>query len=346
MAVSEVARFRRRAHVALFDATTLRGKAVKDHLVARSFPTASVRLYTSSSDSEANLSDYAGEAMLVTSPDIEALGKLDIAFLCGAREEGARYLDWAGRTGFVAIDLTRAANSAPQVPVVNASVNPEAIPGGAGVIATPHPVSQLLSTLLAPIRRHGGLREVEAVVLQPASHYDAAGIDELHQQAISLMNFQEMPKEIFGRQLAFNVLPAWPQEEGGTPGEDRPGLEGEIMGITGGGYSLAMQVVQTPVFHGHAAMVHLVLENGRSREDLLECFKGSDDVRLARRGDKITPVERAGETGVLVAGVRRSWGDSSFWVWAVMDDLAGGTTLNAVRIAEALLDPARARGRA
>ncbi|HYS78004.1 MAG TPA: Asd/ArgC dimerization domain-containing protein [Candidatus Dormibacteraeota bacterium] len=346
MAAPEVARFRRRAHIALFDATTLRGKAVKGHLAARSFPTASVRLFTSSSDPEANLSDYAGEAMLVAAPDIEALGKLDIAFLCGTREEGARYLDWAGRAGFVAIDLTGAASSAPGVTVVNASVNPEAVSGSAGVIATPHPVSQLLSTLLAPIRRHGGLREAEAVVLQPASQFDSAGIDELHQQSIGLMNFQEMPRQIFGRQLAFNVLPAWLQQEGQVPGADRAELEGEILAITGGGYSLAVQVVQAPVFHGHAAMVHLVLENGRVREDLLGCFKGSDEVRLARRGDAMTPVERAGETGVLLAGFRRGRDDSSFWVWAVSDDLAGGTTLNAVRIAEALLEPARARVRA
>src|SRR5256712_5505509 len=245
MAAPEAARLLRRAHLALFAATPLRAKGVKDHLVARSSPAASVRLFTSSGDSESNLSEFAGEAMLVTTPDLEALGSLDIAFLCGSSRDGARYLGWAERAGFVAIDLTGAANSSPGVPVVNTGVNPEAIAGSAAVIATPHPVSQLLSTLLAPLRRHGGLREASAVVLQPASHFDAAGIDELYQQAISLMNFQEMPKEIFGRQLAFNVLPAWPQEEGGTPGEDRPGLEGEIMGITGGGYSLVMQVVQT-----------------------------------------------------------------------------------------------------
>ena len=341
MAVPEVSRFRRKAHVALFDATTLRGQAVKSHLVARSFPTSSVRLFSSSGDPEANLSEYGGEAMLVTSPDIEALGKLDIAFLCGTREEGARYLDWAGRAGFVAIDLSGVASTAPGVPVVNASVNPETITGNSGVIGTPHPVSQLLSTLLAPVRRHGGLREAEAVVLLPASQHGAAGIDELQQQSISLLNFNEMPREIFGRQLAFNVIPAW-LLEGQSPGGDRPDLEGEVLAITGGAYTLAVQAIQTPVFHGHAAMVHLVLENGRSREDLIACFKGSDEVRLARRGDPITPVERAGQTGVVVAGLRRGRGDSSFWVWAVMDDLAGGTTLNAVRIAEALLEPARA----
>jgi len=344
MAVVEAARFLR-AHIALFDATTLRGKAVKDHLVARSFPTASVRLFTSNSDPEANLSEFGGEAMLVAQPDIETLGHLDIAFLCGGPREGARYLDWAGRAGFVAIDLTGAANKGTGAPVVNATVNPEALPTGAGVIATPHPVSQLLSTVLGPIRRLGGLRRAEAVVLQPASTLDAAGVGELYQQTIELMNFKDIPKQVFGRQLAFNVFPAWPQERSEGPGEGRPDLEKEILAITGGDYTLAVQAIQTPVFHGHAAMLHLVLEDGATRDDLRACFKGSDEVRWARAGERPTPVERAGEPGVLVAEIRGGPGDASLWIWAVADDLVGGTTLNAVRIAEALLAAGRSRGR-
>jgi len=346
MAAPEVARLRRRAHVALFDGTTLRAKGVKDHLVARSFPTASVRLFTSIGDPDSNLSEFAGEAMLVTAPDIEALGKLDIAFLCGRRQEGALYLDWAERAGFVAIDLTGAASAAPNAPVVNAAVNPATIIKGPGVIGTPHPVSQMLSTVLAPIRRHCGLREAVAVVLQPASHYDEPGIQELYQQTIGLMNFKEAPRQIFGRQLAYNAIPAWLQEEGKGPGQGRPDLEGEVRRITGGGYALAVQVIQAPVFHGHAAMAHLVLERGGSRDDLLASFRGSDDVRVGRRGDGATPAERAGEAGVFVAGIQRGLGDSSFWFWAVSDDLAGGTTLNAVRIAEALLEQMPAKGRA
>ncbi len=345
MAVPEAARFRR-AHVALFDATTLRGKAVKDHLVARTFPRASVRLFTSSSDPEANLSEFAGEAMLVSPPDLETLGELDIAFLCGSPQEGARYLDWACRVGFVAIDLTGAANEAAGAPVVNASVNPEAIPEGAGVIATPHPVSQLVSTLLGPIRRLGGLRRAEAVVLQPASVLDAVGLDELYQQTLALMNFKDLPREMFGRQLAFNLFPAWLRGRLEDHGAGRSGLEREILAITGGDYSLAVQAIQAPVFHGHAAIVHLVLEEGRTRDDIRACFKGSDEVRWARGGASATPVERAGETGVLVAEAPGGRDDASHWIWAVSDDLAGGTTLNAVRIAEALLERRLARGRA
>lgn len=344
MASPEAVRVRRRAHVALFDATTLAAKGVKDQLVARSFPAASVRLFTSSADPDSNLTEFRGEPMLVTSPDIDTLQNLDIAFLCGSRADGARYLDWAGRAGFVAVDLTGAAGATGDVPLVNASVNPEAIATGPGVIATPHPVAQLLSTLLAPVRRCCGLKEAVAVVLQPASHYGERGVDELYRQAASLFGFQEMPKEVFGRQMAFNLMPGWFREE--TRGNDsgRTDLEGEVRRVTGGGYALGVQVVQAPVFHGHAAMAHLVLEAGSGPDDLAACFDDGDEIRFERRGDKATPVERAGMAGVLVGGIRPGLRESAFWIWAVCDDLAGGTVRNAVRIAEAVLQRGAGQG--
>lgn len=346
MAAPETARFRRRAHLALFDATTLSARGVKDLLAARSFPTASVRLFTSRSDPDSNLTEFAGQAMLVTSPDLDTLGNLDIAFLCGTRQEGETYLDWAARAGFYAIDLTRAASSAGAGPPVNVTVNPGALPDRPGVVATPHPVSQMLSTLLAPVRERCGLEEAIVVVLQPASHLGQPGIDELYRQSLSLMNFKEMPTEIFRRQLAFNLIPGFLAEEEKTAGATRGDLEREILRITGEGYGLALQVVQAPVFHGHAALAHLTLGRGRGREDLVSAFEGAEGVLVGRRGDRMTPVERAGESGLIVAGVQPGLRPASFWIWAVADDLAGGTSLNAVRIAEALLERGVPGGRA
>ena len=344
MAAVEVARFRRKAHVALFDATTLAAKGVKDQLAARGFPAASVRLFTSSADAGSNLTEFKGEPMLVTEPDIDTLENLDIAFLCGSPEDGARYLDWAGRVGFVAVDLTGAASGS--APPVNAAVNPEAIPEGPGVIATPHPIAQILSTLLAPVRKRCGIQEAIAVVLQPASHHGEPGIDELYQQTASLLSFADLPREIFGRQLAFNLIPGF--VAGDPRGRDAAdaGLPEEIRRITGGSYALGVQVIQAPVFHGHAVMAHVVLDAGRSADDLAACFADRDEFQIEPRGERATPVERAGEGGILIGGIRPGARPSSFWIWAVCDDLAGGTVLNAVRIAEMLLERDAGKGRA
>jgi aspartate-semialdehyde dehydrogenase len=344
MAVVETARFRRKAHVALFGATSLAAQGVKDLLAARGFPAASLRLFASSTDQGSTLTEFKGEAMLVTEPDIDTLDKLDIAFLCGSPEEGGRYLDWPARAGFVAVDLTGASIQG-TAPPVNVSVNPGAIPAGPGVIATPHPIAQLLSTLLAPLGKSCGLREAIAVVLQPASQRGGPGIDELYKQAASLLSFSELPREVFGRQLAFNLIPGF-LGEGPHDREAARLLEDQVRRITGGSFALGLQEIQAPVFHGHAVMAHVVLQAGTSADDLAACFEGRDEFRLERDGETATPVERAGEAGILIGGIRPGAGPSSFWIWAICDDLAGGTALNAVRIAELLLERGTAKGRA
>ncbi|HEX9426229.1 MAG TPA: Asd/ArgC dimerization domain-containing protein [Candidatus Polarisedimenticolia bacterium] len=345
MAVREAARSRRTAHLALFDATTLIAKGVKEQLLARKFPIASVRLYTSQEDPEQNLTEFGEEAMLVSRPDPEALGPLDIAFLCGASDEGARYLDWPDRGKFVAIDLTNASNEASGIPLVNADVNPAAIIARPGVIAAPHPIAHALSSLLAPIQRGPGLLEAAAVVLQPASDAGDAGIEELYRQTASLMNFQDLPTAVFGRQLAFNLLPAFLYKSGVGPGGARPErIEREVRKVTGGEFGLSVEVLLAPVFHCHTILAHVVLPEGATRDDLLAGFEGNDAVQIADAEGRATPVDRAGKTGLLLAGVRPAGRSSSFWALGIADNLTSGTARNAVRIAEALLEQGLVRG--
>lgn len=327
----------RKAHVALFDATTLLGKGVKERLVDRRFPVESVHLYTSSADPEANISEYAGEAMLVKRPDIDALGPLDIAFFCGTRPEGALYVDWPVRRGFVAIDLTAASRGAGRVPVVNATVNPEDLPDGAGLIATPHPIALVLSTVLAAVKRGCGLRAAAAVVMQPASESGEEGIGELYQQALGLLNFGDMPRDVFGRQLAFNLVPSDLYGASGPPGGGTAAeIEREVEEVIGGGVDLSIAIVLAPVFHCHAVMMRIVLPQGKGREDLHEALRKTGEIRLEPRDGRATPVECAGEPGILVTGIRPAGDDSAFWLWVVSDNLQSGSALNAVRIAEAL----------
>jgi len=327
----------RKAHVALFDAQSLIAKGVRERLVERSFPIASVHLYTSQPDPEANLTEFGGQAMLVAHADFDALAPLDIAFLCGTRPEGALYLDWPGRKGFAAIDLTTASRAAEGVPLVNAAVNPEAIPEAPGLIGTPHPIALVLSTVLSAIRRGCGLAEASIVALQPVSECGEEGIRELYQQTLALLNFKDLPREVFGHQLAFNLVPDFLYGGAGPPGgAATEELEAEITQVTGGGFGLSLSIALAPVFHCHAAMARVVLPPKRGRKDLLAALGAAPDVRVHERGEGATPMERAGEPGILVAGVRQAGPENAFWLWVVADNLASGAALNAVRIAEAL----------
>jgi aspartate-semialdehyde dehydrogenase len=335
----KTAALRTRAHLALFDADTLTAKGIKDLLVSRSFPTASMRLFATRSAPETNLSEFAGEAMLIAEPDPDALGRLDLAFLCGTAEEGSRYLDWPRAKGFVGIDLTTASNETEGVPLVNMTVNPEQVSPSPGLIATPHPIGQFVSSLLAPVVQGCGLVEAAVVVFQPASECGAAGIEELYQQALGLLNFRDQPRQVFGRQLAFNLIPASLYEAAEAPGgARRDRLEREIKRVTGGAYRLSLEVVLAPIFHCHTALAHLTLPAAAGRDGLLTCYADSQEITLGRAGEPATPVERAGMAGVRIAAVEPGGSASTFWTWAISDNLVSGSALNAVRIAETLLD--------
>ncbi|MFQ5878021.1 MAG: Asd/ArgC dimerization domain-containing protein [Acidobacteriota bacterium] len=337
----------RRAHLALFDATTLTARGVKDHLVGRSFPTASVRLFSSTDDPGNNLTEFGGEAMLVTTPDIDALGALDIAFLCGTRREGERYLDWAERRGFVAIDLTTASNGRDDIPLVNAAVNPGSIPDRPRLIASPRPIAQFLSSLLAPAVRACGLVDATGVVFQPASGCGDPGIEELYQQTVGLLNFREVPKSVFRRQLAFNLIPGSLYGADEAPGGGDPSaLDREVRKVTGGDYRLSVEVVLAPIFHCHVALLQLTLAPGTGLAELEAAFAASGELERCADGEGTTPIDRAGKPGIAVGGFRPARHPSSFWVWAVTDSMQSGAALNAVRIAEEILRRSGAEGTA
>jgi aspartate-semialdehyde dehydrogenase len=238
----------------------------------------------------------------------------------------------------VAIDLTSAAPASKDVPVVNAGVNPEAIGDRPRLIASPQPASQMLSNLLAPIDRRLGLRSCAAVVLLPVSDCGEEGIGELYQQTVALLNFQDPPTNVFGRQVAFNLLPSALNAQGEMPGGASALRVGQEVGaILGPSVEVAVEMILAPVFHCHAVAAHVVLRQAADTDRLLECLAGSEDIVLAPPSGPATPVERAGEKAIMVAGVRAS-GPGSFWFWAVADNLAAGAVLNAVRIAEALVE--------
>ena len=208
----------RGAHLAVFDAHTLVAKGVRDHLVGRSFPIASMRFFSSQPDPETNLTEFAGEAMFVSAPDPDALGPLDIAFFCGSRPDGERYLGWPSERGFTAIDLTSAARPGGDKPPINVAVNADRLEAAPPVVPTPHPIALMLSTVLAAAHRGCGLRDVAVTAMQPVSESGEDGINELYRQTLGLLNFQDWPQDIFRRQLAFNLIPAFTYRPGTAPG--------------------------------------------------------------------------------------------------------------------------------
>jgi aspartate-semialdehyde dehydrogenase len=76
---------------------------------------------------------------------------------------------------------------------------------------------------------------------------------------------------------------------------------------------------------------------------LKAALSAAEGIRLAEAGGAVTPVERAGEAGILATGIRPAGAAGAFWIWLVSDNLTSGAALNAVRIAEAVWSRSGAR---
>src|ERR1051325_8340020 len=86
---------------------------------------------------------------------------------------------------------------------------PELEPGPA-VVA--HPAAVVLGLLLVRAQKAGGVRSAVATIFEPASEHGRAGMDELHEQTVNLLSFQEMPKKVFDEQVAFNLIARYGEE--------------------------------------------------------------------------------------------------------------------------------------
>ena len=322
--------------LALFDASTLVGKGVKTHLRQRRFPVGEVRAFdTGVIEEGGNLTEFNGEAMLAGRPDLDAMSRVDLAFYCGAPGTGDGFLDWPERGGFTAIDLTCSANRKDGIPVVNAGVNPEVIRSRPGLVASPHPISQFLSTFLAPLARTLPLEEAVSLVMQPASEAGEEGIAELHQQTVGVLSFGEVPKERFDPVLAFNVMPAVGGPRSGTSEE---WITREIHAILGGRPFLhTLRVVLVPVFHCHTFCCWVRFAHPVDQSGIRQALSSEPSLKIVEGSGAATPAQLTGEDGIHLQVRCDPAARNGVWFWGVTDNLAAGAALNAVRLAENLL---------
>jgi aspartate-semialdehyde dehydrogenase len=328
------------ARIAFFGPTTLLAREIRNILEGGTLLVSDVRLYDEAE--EGTLSEFAGEALAVTRPDQETLGGLDLAFMCGPAAATAGYLEWAGRCGFVAIDLSGASSGMPGVPLVHVGINPADIAAGGRphpVIAAPQPLAHNLAALGAAVRGE----RIEAVGLRPASDLGEKAVDELYRQTVALLNFTSVPSEEFGRQQAFNLLPA-----AGVPASLARGTEERLREETRrllglGAEGVALDTAFAPMFHGHACHVVLVFAAPVERAAVHESLAQARGVRVIEDPGAFSPVELAEATGIDVLLTASSSGASRrVALWSYCDNLRGGAALNAVRIAERVADMKRA----
>ena len=169
-----------------------------------------------------------------------------------------------------------------------------------------------------------------ATVVQPASEYDQEGVEELAQQAISVLSVQSLPKQIFDRQLAFNLYPA--------SGHHEERILSQVRALAAAPAQLALFITQGTIFHGHTFSLFVTTREKLDPARLIDSLKSSPAIAFAEGDQEFGTIDAAGRDEVLIAEVRPApSAERGFWIWAVCDNLRRSSALNAVLIAEKVL---------
>jgi len=307
---------------------TLVGAEIKTILRERSFPFDKVALLATG-EGAGTLTEVGDEpAVVAPVSDIE-LEDLDIVFFCGRGESNREWIARREDDDFIAVDLSQP-DGAEGGRLAVAGINLEQVDENDELLVSPHPVAIPIALILRQIGRLSRIEICAATVVQPASTFEQAGIEELAKQTISVLNIQGVPKEVFDRQLAFNLYPATERSE--------EFIVGQIKTLTDARAQIALLITQGTIFHGHTFSLFVKTEDEIEVADIEASLRANPAIALPEGDQQFGTIDAAGKDEVLVAEVRNDPTiRGGFWVWAVCDNLRRSSALNAVLVAEKVL---------
>ncbi|MGE3302210.1 MAG: aspartate-semialdehyde dehydrogenase [Hyphomonadaceae bacterium] len=249
-----------------------------------------------------------------------------------------------GAQGPVVIDNSSAWRMDPRVPLVVPEVNADAVAGfnKMNIIANPNCSTAQLVVALKPLHDHAKIKRVVVSTYQSVSGAGKDAMDELWTQTRAIYVNDELVRERFTKQIAFNVIPHIDvfMEDGFTKEEWK--MVVETKKILDPAIKLTATCVRVPVFVGHSEAVNIEFEDPITAKEAREILRESPGVMVVDNPAEdayTTPVECVGDFATFVSRIREdATVENGLALWVVSDNLRKGAALNAVQIAELMLN--------
>jgi aspartate-semialdehyde dehydrogenase len=340
LAHGDLARASRLYRIAIVGASTLKGKEVAEVINDRNFPTIDVKLLDDD-DSLGQLEAMKDEVTFIQSVRPEQFDNLDFTFF--ACDQACTRKNWtaASKAGNAIIDLSYALEDEPDACVRSPWIDrqlgrPLAFDLQPGPAVVAHPASVVLALLLLRAQKFAELKQAVATVFEPASEYGQKGMDELHEQTVNLLSFQQLPKNIFDVQVAFNLVNRFGEKSATSLEAVRNRVLTHYQKIVGDRAPVpAVLLVQAPTFHGHAFALHVELAKTADIAEIGQALAG-EHVKLTHLAEEApTNVNAAGQGEIQVSILPDISNPNAFWLWAATDNLRVAAS-TAVECAEAM----------
>ena len=269
---------------------------------------------------------------------------VDVCLMAAGKKVSMEWTPKITLQNCIVIDNSSAFRMDPLVPLVVPEVNADAVMGydEKFIIASPNCAISQLVVALKPIHDKVGIERVVVSTYQSTSGAGKAGMDELWNQTRGIfVNDTPTPHE-FTKQIAFNVIPHIDDfmEDGRTREEWK--MEVETKKVLDPDIELVATCVRVPTFVGHAEAVHIEMAGALSAEDATALLRESPGLMVVDKRDDegyITPIDCVGDWATFVSRIREDKTvEHGLAFWCVSDNLRKGSALNAVQIAEELIN--------
>jgi aspartate-semialdehyde dehydrogenase len=329
--------------VAVVGATGNVGREMLDILAERAFPADEV-VALASRKSQGTECSFGDKTLKVKSLDHYDFSDVDICLMSAG---GAVSKEWSPKiaaAGAVVIDNSSTWRMDPDVPLLVPEVNADAVEGfiKKNIIANPNCSTAQLVVALKPLHDAAKIKRVVVATYQSVSGAGKEAMDELFSQTKAIFTVDEIEPKKFPKRIAFNLIPQIDvfMEDGYTKEEWK--MVAETKKILDPKIKLTATCVRVPVFVGHSEAVNIEFENPISADEAREILRKAPGCLVIDKrepGGYVTPYESVGEDATYISRIRTDpTVDSGLEMWVVSDNLRKGAALNAVQIAEVLVN--------
>jgi len=320
--------------IAIAGAASLLGRELKEALSDSPLAAATFVLLDEG-EAQGQLDQVGDEVTFVQAIVEDSFERVDFTFFAGTEALTRKYWRQALRAGSTVLDLSGALDQETGVlvraPWLGSAASTADLFTPAVVPA--HPAALALALLLERLQQAAPVRFAAVTLLEPASAFGRAAMDELHQQTVSLLSFQGLPRATYDAQVAYNLLTGFGESSTVNLAAEEARIRRHYEALGEGRWpALALQVIHAPVFHGHAFSIAAELERPVEITAIEEDTDSPSNLASTGQNDVLVRLrtEKSGRNPNLA---------SRLWLWAASDNLR----LQAQNAVECALDLRRLR---
>jgi len=328
--------------VAIVGATGAVGNEMKKILEERDFPLASLKLLASHR-SVGRILLFKGEEIAVCELKKDSFSDVDIALFSAGGAISKEFAPIAVKNNVIVVDNSSGFRMDPEVPLIVPEVNSDDLEWHKGIIANPNCSTIQMVAVLAPLHKEAKIKRVVVSTYQSVSGTGLKAMIELREQTLAVLNKEKVRRKVYPHQIAFNCLPQidvfldndYTKEEMKMVNETKKIMGDDQIKVTA-------TTVRVPVFLSHSESVNIEFEkeiSARKAKKILSKAEGV--IVLDNPLQNLYPlaINAAGKDEVYVGRIRKDETvPFGLNLWIVSDNLRKGAALNAVQIAEKLIE--------